>query len=528
MKRRICLLLGLLLILTASFAAADKARFLSSDGNSSYHASHLESHVGLIDCRISTNYLKVRTSPGGSNVLGHVEQADTIELIELSGKWAQIRVTYSAPTSPDSWQGLQGWVDSDYVECPCSSNDYYGGFSGQYSNGETNTSGVNVRELPSQSQRSLFTLNRGTSVVILGEYQASDGTRFYRILTSGKTGFVRQDMIDYTGGHTTPVADEGLPNKGGIGADPGMPTYIPNGAAMGELAHDSTNVRQSAGGTVTGRLRKGTVVAVLSDTTDRDGILWYYVSYGNNQRGYIRADLIDITGYSNGYQPVVTQAPYYYSPVVTQAPYTYYQTATPTPVPYNYVSPTAVPSTGYNMDYTSIYNSYIRNNWRDQQATQMVLQDIDGDGVPECFVWADVGTRGAVFIYSYSNGYVVPLNANYTVGQSTRVPGVDRDNNSIGGGGYTYFASYGIGFLAGGSNSASEEEYMYFVKSGFSLVTVRDLVIRYTNYSTTYLLDGRTATENDVRAFLSVFQNAGNIIGNGSNTGTGTGAAGEG
>lgn len=103
--KRIALILLVLLCLTG-MASAEKARYMN--GDSRYHVSHLQNHVGLIDCRISANYLKVRTTPGGSNVLGHVEQADTIELIDLSGNWAQIRVTYSAPTSPDSWLGLQG------------------------------------------------------------------------------------------------------------------------------------------------------------------------------------------------------------------------------------------------------------------------------------------------------------------------------------------------------------------------------------------------------------------------------------
>ena len=64
MKRVV--LLVLLLSLLSAVGLADKARFLSSDGNRSFHSSHLESHVGLIDCRVSANYLKVRTSAGSS------------------------------------------------------------------------------------------------------------------------------------------------------------------------------------------------------------------------------------------------------------------------------------------------------------------------------------------------------------------------------------------------------------------------------------------------------------------------------
>ena len=92
----------------------------------------------MTDCRVASNYLKVRSRAGGSGVVGHAEQADTVELLDLSGNWAQIRVTYASSTSPDSWEGLQGWVDADYLECPCSRRTYYdNSFDGQYPEGVT-------------------------------------------------------------------------------------------------------------------------------------------------------------------------------------------------------------------------------------------------------------------------------------------------------------------------------------------------------------------------------------------------------
>ncbi|MBQ8094384.1 MAG: SH3 domain-containing protein [Clostridia bacterium] len=520
MKRNILIASFLMLCLLCTAASADKARFLSSDGNSSYHASHLAGHEGLIDCRISANYLKVRTAPNGANVLGHVEQADTIELIEISGKWAQIRVTYSAPTSPDSWNGLQGWVDADYVECPCSYQDYYETFSGDYPDGVIDGSGVNVRELPGANTRTLFTVSRGTQVVVLGSYQASDGTWYYRILTGGKTGFVRQDLISYTGSSTLPIAEEGLPNQGGIGANPGMPTYIPNGAMLGELLHDSTNVRQSAGGTVSGRLRRGTVVAILSSTNDRDGIQWYYVSYGNDQRGYIRGDLVEITG-TPTYYSTPTPAPYYpyatatpvpYYPYATATPAPYYPYATATPVPY-YPFATATPavSQSYGSDYNTAYNTYVLRNWAGS-ADRTLVRDIDGDGVPELFIWDNGGVRNVVYIYTFKNGYVIPLNTAFTIGGATLAAGRDKDTNGIGGGGFVYFTSYGIGFLAGGADSASDESYSYYLKSGYALVKIRNLVIRRSSYGTTYLLDGRSVSQSDVQQFLSVFVDSNEIL----------------
>ena len=414
-------------------------------------------------------------------------------------------------------------MDADYVECPCNNNYYWdNSFSSSYPEGVVDSSGVNVRELPGSNKRSLFTLNRGASVVVLGNYMATDGLWFYRILTTdGRTGFVRQDLISYTGTSTVPYPDAGLPSHGGIGADPGMPTYIPSGAVLGELLHDSTNVRASANGTVAGRLRRGTVVAVLSNTRDNEGTLWYYVSYGNDQRGYIRSDLINLSGYYGNTvsSPTSTPVPYYYN-VTTPTPY-YYNYSTPipyyrysvTPTPTATPVPTAVPSYGTSTDYTTIYTSYVRSAWSGGTAVdQTLMRDIDGDGVPELFLWANAGARGAVYLYTYKNGYVIPLNVQYQTGASTEVGGIDKETNEIAGGGEVYFPSYGIGILAGGADSAFESSYTYYLKSGYALIPVRTLTINQQDAVTIYTMDGQTVTENTVRQFLTSFTNALSIL----------------
>lgn len=61
-----------------------------------------------------------------SNVLGHLEQADQIILLDLRSGYAKVVVTKSAETSPDSWVGLTGWVDADYLDCTCSDAQYSG------------------------------------------------------------------------------------------------------------------------------------------------------------------------------------------------------------------------------------------------------------------------------------------------------------------------------------------------------------------------------------------------------------------
>ena len=198
------LLAGILLV--CGCAAAEKARYLSRDGDKAYHSSHLAMHAGLEDCRICGNYLKVRSrANGNASVIGHVEQADLVRLQEVSGGWARILVLYSAETSPDSYAGLEGWVDAAYVECGCSERTYYAGGVDAVQGGEVMGGGVNLRELPSGSSRSLGKLSRGERVRVLGRY-ASGGKTFYRVVrTSGQSGFISADYLD-VGGSVPAVA----------------------------------------------------------------------------------------------------------------------------------------------------------------------------------------------------------------------------------------------------------------------------------------------------------------------------------
>ena len=162
MKKRMILAAGLMLLLIGSSAAAEKARFLAEDGDRAYHGRHLMLHTGTEDCRICGNYLKVRARPdGNAAVVGHAEQADLVRLLEISGNWALIRVVYSAQSSPDSWAGLEGWVDAAYLECGCSERTYYAGGADAAQGGEITAGAVNLRETPSGKSRSLGKLELG-------------------------------------------------------------------------------------------------------------------------------------------------------------------------------------------------------------------------------------------------------------------------------------------------------------------------------------------------------------------------------
>ena len=119
-------LLTLALCLAGGTAAADKARNIASDADSQYHAAHLENHLDTTDVYCTGNYVKVRNKINGEKVVGHLEQADQFQLLDIQKGWVKIKVTYSDKTSPDSHKGMTGWLNADYVDCYCDAGEYAG------------------------------------------------------------------------------------------------------------------------------------------------------------------------------------------------------------------------------------------------------------------------------------------------------------------------------------------------------------------------------------------------------------------
>lgn len=112
-------------------ALADKARGISTEADEAFHADHLLRHINQSDCRVTGNYIKVRAdSKSSARVIGHVEQADSFVLLDISGSLARIRVVSAHESSPDSWAGLEGWVTAAYVDCSCPSEAYLANAAG--------------------------------------------------------------------------------------------------------------------------------------------------------------------------------------------------------------------------------------------------------------------------------------------------------------------------------------------------------------------------------------------------------------
>ena len=124
--RRLCsVILFVFWLLTCESAFAAKARSIASVADSAYHAEHLRNHLGETTCHGTGNYIKTRNKANGNKVIGHLEQADEFILLDVKNGWAQIEVVYSDKTSPDSWEGMTGWVNSDYIDCNCTPELYF-------------------------------------------------------------------------------------------------------------------------------------------------------------------------------------------------------------------------------------------------------------------------------------------------------------------------------------------------------------------------------------------------------------------
>ena len=86
----------------------------------------LENHLDTTDVYCTGNYVKVRNKINGKKVVGHLEQADQFQLLDIQKGWVKIKVTYSDKTSPDSHKGMTGWLNADYVDCYCDAGEYAG------------------------------------------------------------------------------------------------------------------------------------------------------------------------------------------------------------------------------------------------------------------------------------------------------------------------------------------------------------------------------------------------------------------
>ena len=119
MRRKTLFIILILIVLSADALAAKAPLSKYSD-----YLDHLAMHIGENTASATGNYIKIRQKPNGDKVVGHLEMADVFSIDDVSGKWIRITVIQSDDTSPDSWNGLSGWIDGNYIDCRCDEKAY--------------------------------------------------------------------------------------------------------------------------------------------------------------------------------------------------------------------------------------------------------------------------------------------------------------------------------------------------------------------------------------------------------------------
>ena len=296
--KRFAALVAAIVLICCSAASAEVARYLETNGSAA-HAAHLAIHLNTPWCRISGRMVNVRSEPGNGDYLGHVDQADQVELLELDGVFAKVRVTYSAPHSTDSFVGLTGWIRADYLECICTAEEYKAGVTHEVQGATITAGNTLMRELPSFGGRALMYLKKGTQVTALSPY-TGDGVSWYRIaLPSGANGFVRANLVLADGTIPLPEPEQPAQEEEGLRrASNSGGSVLTAPVAPGTVGFTRTkrvNVRSQPdirSHHITQLKHRGTMVTILDTVTNAYGEYWYHVQLTNGTTGYIRADLI--------------------------------------------------------------------------------------------------------------------------------------------------------------------------------------------------------------------------------------------
>lgn len=116
-RRKAAFWLAAALFLATPSALAEKARGICTDAEAAFHAAHLSEHIGREDLRCTADALRVRSAPGGKKILGAIGREERFVLLEMREGWARVET---------ETLGRTGWVSADYLDCPCTDEQYQG------------------------------------------------------------------------------------------------------------------------------------------------------------------------------------------------------------------------------------------------------------------------------------------------------------------------------------------------------------------------------------------------------------------
>ena len=167
--------------------------------------------------------------------------------------------------------------------------------------GSVTAGGTNLREGPGTSYRSMARLDRNTQVELLTipSIRGSGSNTFFKVKYGTMVGYIMSDFISIlsggpASGTTTVVTPTPTPQ-------PGTETPAP-ASGTAKLILTSAHLRVSPGGDYDGDNDwegRGTTLPLAGNAVKQGGYTWYPVRK-NNKVYYVRADCVEVTGYSTG------------------------------------------------------------------------------------------------------------------------------------------------------------------------------------------------------------------------------------
>jgi uncharacterized protein YgiM (DUF1202 family) len=175
----------------------------------------------------------------------------------------------------------------------------------------TTKNSVRARSTASTQSEAVGSFESGTKIEILAKTKGEGDFTWYKVNVSGGTGWIRGDMLDTDGNvpevaANSATADQGttdasveITEGGGQDAPAASETTPePMDPQNATVATGRVNVRSGAGTSFAqvANVAQGDSMIVTGKATDGDGKEWFYVTLADGKTGYIRSDMVSVTG----------------------------------------------------------------------------------------------------------------------------------------------------------------------------------------------------------------------------------------
>lgn len=168
-----------------------------------------------------------------------------------------------------------------------------------------------AREKASEKSTFVFGVTKDETVTVIGEEKGDDGKTWYKIKVLNSVGYLRSDLVKKTNvvvkSESTPDVKENPANSStnnNANTTPQQNT-TGNASTTGPCVKGSNVIVREEASTKSGVrtvVQNGQPLTILSTASSDDGKDWHNVSFnknGNEYKGYIRSDLVNLNGTVN-------------------------------------------------------------------------------------------------------------------------------------------------------------------------------------------------------------------------------------